>query len=74
MNIAIVLFFFANALLAKADEYDYDYDYDYWGNEVPSRTKLANGSPGSLSLAKDFWSNEDEYNSYFDFQTQLYNE
>ena len=33
MNIAIVLFFFSNALLAKADEYDYDYDYDYWGNE-----------------------------------------
>ena len=30
MNIAIVLFFFSNALIAKAYEYDYDYDYDYW--------------------------------------------
>ena len=30
MNVAIVLFFFLNALLAKADDYDY-YDYDYWG-------------------------------------------
>ena len=33
MNIAIVLFFFCSALLAKADEYDFDYDYDYWGSD-----------------------------------------
>jgi len=48
--------------------------YDYWGNEVPSRSKVANGSPGSLSLAKKFWSDNTKYESYFDFETQLYNE
>lgn len=48
--------------------------YDYWGNEVPSRTKVADGTRGSLSLAKEFWGDEVRYEDYFDFEKQLYNE
>ena len=48
--------------------------YDYWGNEVPSRNKVANGTMGSLSLSKEFWSDESKYDMFFDLQAELYNE
>ena len=40
--------------------------YDYWGNEIPSRNKVANGSLGSLSLAKSFWSDDIKVTDFFD--------
>lgn len=46
--------------------------YDYWGNEIPSRNKVANGSLGSLSLAKSFWSDDIKVIEYFDYDNQLF--
>ena len=46
--------------------------YDYWGNEIPSRNKVANGSTGSLSLAKEFWSDDVRVTEYFDLERQLF--